>query len=204
MFPGSAFYQWDVLYLNAVDLQRSSHTVKGQARQKLLCFLLRNKTGKCTKVIFWKRARTFPFFCKMYWRTSKQTFFLPRQAVGLGAPQTINGRPLPSPDALYPDTHDLWTQQFLEMHVHDTIGRATGTNRLLALWDHDLEEKAWSRVACVVDNVFINFIHRSPKTFRFFFLFETFVYRFPLLSWSNDLMWRTCCWRTISIWDDQM
>ena len=59
--------------------------------------------------------------------------------------------PSPLPDALYPDTHELWTQLFLELHVHDMTEPTTGTNVSLALRYHDLVETAWHRVACVVD-----------------------------------------------------
>ena len=129
-----------------------------------------------------------------------------RRAVSLGAsPNDYWTFPPPTlPDALCPDTHELWTQLFLEMHTHDMIERATGMNRWRALRDHDLEETAWSRVAFVVDNVFINFTHRSPRTFWYFLLFETFVYQFFYFGDQMISLWRTCCWQTISMWDDQM
>ena len=63
-------------------------------------------------------------------------------------------------------------------------------------------------LTCVADNVFINFLDRSPRTFRFLSFFETIFLRFLFLwfyhgdqtIWSSRTSWRiSCIWRSTSI-----
>ena len=58
-------------------------------------------------------------------------------------------------------------QLFFETHVYDLIALIPGTDHSRARLDHDCEETAWSRVACIVDSVFVHFTHRSPRKFRY-------------------------------------
>ena len=95
-------------------------------------------------------------------RLRKYRPILPRQAEGLGAPQMIIRRPLPSPD---------WHNKSLHTgcscgSVPPPCGEHFSSYRLHVRNFHT------SILACIVDNIFISFSHRSPRPFRFIFHFS--------------------------------
>ena len=59
--------------------------------------------------------------------------------------------------------------------------------------------------ACVVDNIFINFFHRSLRTSRFLSFFKTIFSPFLFHFYHGDqtiwrTLWRICCiWQSVSI-----
>ena len=94
----------------------------------------------------------------------RRQLLLPRQAVGLGAPQTIVRRPLPSPHLT--GTITRYTQGFLFGSVPPPCGEHFWSYRLYVRKFHT------GILACVADNIFIYFSHRSRRTFRFIFHFS--------------------------------
>ena len=83
-----------------------------------------------------------------------------RQAVRLGAPRTIIRRPLPSPHLT--GTRTRYTGCSCES-VPPPSGEHFSSYRLHVCKCY-IGTLAW-----VVDNLFISFYHRSPRTFRFYF-----------------------------------
>ena len=79
----------------------------------------------------------------------------------------------------------------IEIHEAEHVNRCRW--RSTRVWSHQLTSTVCNFhtgiLPCVVDYEFINFSHRSPKTFRFFSFFETLFYNFffVLPWWSNDL-----------------
>ena len=98
---------------------------------------------------------------------------------------------------LHRDMHELWPQLFLEnnraWHEWVCYWHEPFTCTVIR-WDHDLEETAWtcwSRVPCVVDNVFINFAHRSLRTLKCSFCFNFRNFCLPI-SFTLVMKWSFC------------
>ena len=99
----------------------------------------------------------------------------PRPAVGLGAPQTIVRHPLPSPHLT--STITWYTQ-----------GVPVGASHLPLASISQVNDSTYANFTpairgciCMVDNIFSNFSHRSPRTFHFSKLF--FNNSFLVLPW---------------------
>ena len=91
---------------------------------------------------------------------------VPHQAVGLGAPQTIIRRSLPSPDR-----HNNSVNTDVSCgRVPTTCGEHFSSYRLYVRKLHT------GILACIVHNILIFFSHRSLRTFRFIFHFSKFFF----------------------------
>ena len=122
---------------------------------------------------------------------------LPHQATGLEAPQTIIRRPLPSAGAM------TWYTQGVLVGASN-CPLAPGSEHFSSYRLHVCNFHT-GILACVVDNVFVNFFHKSPRTFWFFSFFETIFLPFHFYFYHGDqtisrTSWRVCCiWQSISI-----
>ena len=111
-------------------------------------------------------------------RWSKERL-LPLQAVGLRAPQTIIRRPLPSPDRHNKSAHAVCS-------CGHSLGNTPGQLSIIESFPSSRFQLSHS-LACVVDNVFIIFSHRSPRMFRFFhFSKQLFTFSFSVLPWWSN------------------
>ena len=119
---------------------------------------------------------------------------LPSQVVGLGAPQTVKVRPLPSPDrhnksvhAVCSCGHSLGNSAWRTFNPN--IGRLHVFNFRTAI------------LACVVNNVFIIFFSQISEDAQVSF-FENSFLRFLFQLYHGDQIipwWRICIWRSPSV-----
>ena len=131
--------------------------------------------------------------------------FLPRQAVGLGAPQTINGHPLPSPDR-----HNK------SVHTVCSCGHSLGSIPLVniqssSLWRLHVCNFHTAILVCVVDNVLINFLPdlRGCSGFfifwNYFFTFSFsalpffFIYYLTRLQSQKSKLWSFLAVRVLAL-----
>ena len=105
---------------------------------------------------------------------------LPHQAIGPGAPQMINRRPLPPPDRHNRSVHAVCSCG----HSLGNTPWRTFNHRVFAVFTFS----TFIQPSCVVGNVFIIFSHRSPRMLRFFSFFKTSFSRFLLQLYHGHQM----------------
>ena len=88
-----------------------------------------------------------------------------RQAVGLEAPQTINRRPLIMTSTI---------SRYVRIHTRCSCWRLEASTLEVFLWPLHVCNFHTRILAGLVDNVVINFSHRSPTMFRSFQLSKLF------------------------------
>ena len=126
----------------------------------------------------------------------EKKLLLPRLAVGLGAPQTIIRRPLPSPDrhnklvnAVCSCRQSLWNIPVMSVQL-SSLCLCHNFNFHTAIFD------------CIVDYMFITFSQISKDVQVFFHFFETTFLPFLFQLYHGNQMipsWRICIWRSTSV-----
>ena len=122
---------------------------------------------------------------------------LPRQAVGLGAPQTIIRRPLTSPDRHNNSVHVGCSRGRLGASSWQTVSSPTSCLQLLHRHPPMCSRKHLDQ------NNKIIITHRSPRKLGFFHFSKLFFHHFFLVYIGEEMITRTsgrdCIWRSISI-----